>query len=187
MSEIPRLISERQAASMLAEVGVSRRQSRKLLAAGFAGEPIRTSTASLYDEAQVAALTARPVTDLTALDAAFPHGIFVARRAVDVRAPRERQVEELARGWRMSPANAIWISVHLDHEGPLPFVATTCGFVAFGADIMDVHLPAPQAADLQLQDPGEWYASLEGRRLPIGPGAEWVIRNAPWDRLRRAS
>ena len=77
------LLSGRQAAQVLAGVGLNRSRARQVLAAGLAGEPIRTSSALLYDAAKVQALTERAIVTWREVAAMDLHTLFVARGDVD--------------------------------------------------------------------------------------------------------
>lgn len=99
-------------------------------------------------------------------------------------------------GWRMSPMAYVQLAVALD-RGPLPFAATVAGFVAAGADLVDLgydadqdpgpgrhtggagrggpNKPAPRWS-LGLEAPGAWFATLAGHRLPNHRGPHlWVL------------
>jgi len=166
-------ISQREAVFLLqCESGLTERAARRVLAAGLAGEPTRLPAALLYDRDQVLALATSPVVSEEALDSACPDGLFVARRP-----------GKLASGWRFSPWTAAWLQVRIERRGHFPLVTTLGGFVRSGHDILRVFF----SGELQLREPGDWYESLAGRRLPTGPGRDWWIRGLDRPRGRLPS
>ncbi len=169
------LISGREAALVLDSAGVTRRQARALLGAGFAGTPLVTSSATLYDESRVEELAAWPGVDLARLAAVCPAEVFVARRMVDVRASTSEQRKALAGDWPIAWTLRLLLRVRIQRHGYVPFVATVCGFVALGADIVDVRADHRGCSIFELGDPGEWFATVHGRRLPTGRGRAWSI------------
>lgn len=191
-------VSARQAAEILAEAGLSRRGAVKLLDAGLAGTPVRTSTALLYEEARVRDLLCRPPVGDGDLGALCPDGLFIARRDVQVTAPLEEQRDALAGGWRMSPWRVAGLRLELQELAPLPFIATIRGHIVLGATIVDVTgdparpVPTENACShgvmvrLGLADPGSWYDALAGGRLIREPNGPWEMRGwggrpfVPW-------
>jgi hypothetical protein len=170
------LISAREAAEELHAVGVHRRQARRVLAAGFAGRAIETAAALLFEDARVRELAAWPTVAEARLDDTCPWGLFIARRDVDLYAPRTEQVDAVRAGWDLSPYSRVLIRVRIAQHGQLPFVAAVSGFVALGAEICDVLIDGAGRTTLVLGDPGPWFDELRGRRLAIGPGNAWLIR-----------
>ena len=59
----------------------------------------------------------------------------------------------------------------------MPMVATVGGFVAVGADILDLRACSPAGArrDLVLAEPGQWFEHFRGRRLAVGPGRDFLL------------
>jgi hypothetical protein len=194
------LVSAREAARVLAEVGLTWEQARRLLRAGFAGPGTRTAGSLLYDAAQVRALLNWPDVDELDLAEACPDELFVARfepqRSLDLLEPRDRQLKAVRRSWDLS----LWTRVRLQHRvrqlGAVPFVGTVGGFVAMGADIVGLTLdrqsgegPAVRKGAtsklggdrelirFELSEPGEWFETLRGRRLRTGRGGPWIL----WD------
>ena len=168
------LISSRQAAVRLSDVGLSRRRANLALEAGLAGDPIRTSAAVFYDSARVDELVSRPPVERGAVTRECPFGLFLDRRVVDVRGFQvlgTGAVDELRLG---SWGGAI-LGISIRQHGPLPYVATVCGFVVLGADIVDVLPGADGRCRLDLTDAGPWFESWRGRRWPTGPGREWTL------------
>lgn len=183
---LPDLISSRGAEAMLGEVGLARRQARRVLAAGLAGAPLVTPSALLYRTADVEALTRWPLLSVREVDAACPSGIFVARRDLDLTAPRTEQLDAVRDGWDLSPWTQIWIRVVCERDGGLPFVATVSGIVALGAEVAGVALVAERRCRLELRDPGAWFRTFRSARFPTGPGRDWVLRGSPWSADRPA-
>jgi len=134
------LVSAREAARILAEIGLSREQSRRVLHAGLAGPGTRTSGSILYDASRVRALLDWPHVDEGELADTCPGEVFVARfgpqRGLDLRRPRSDWLDAACCGWDLS----MWTRVLLRHRarelGGVPFVGTVAGFVAFGAEIV---------------------------------------------------
>jgi hypothetical protein len=177
------LITGRQATARLSGAGLPPRQARQVLDAGFAGTPIRTSAALLYDLGAVDALTLRPRLHPGELDELCPLGAFVARagrRSVDVRQSNRQRLGGFREGWALGPINAAWLAIHVERSARgLPFLITVAGYVAGGADIVGVRAGPGRTYDLDLVAPGPWYAGATGRRLRTGPGREWEIRGLP--------
>lgn len=170
------LISGRQAAALLEAAGLTRRQSRQLLAAGLAGLPFPTSRAHLYETSRVQELASRaPLTDVE-LDNACPGPLFVSRREVDVLAPRNRQLAAVQSGWDLNVATVIWLRHGIRERGYVPMVAALCGFVVLGAEITDLHRCAKRDVALSLREPGAWFDELRDRRVVMGRGRDFAIR-----------
>ena len=167
------LISGREAALRLAEIGMPRRQARLALGAGLAGEPVRTRSAVLYDSARVDELVGRPPVSPGALARECPGGLFVDRRVVDVRRLEvvgSAAVESVDLGWLSGAIFAINV-----RRDPLPYVATVCGFVVLGAEIIDIRPDGGGRHHLQLAPPGAWFEAWRGRRWRTGPGRAWSV------------
>ena len=126
-------VGGRQAAQVLAGAGLNRSRARQVLAAGLAGEPIRTPSALLYDGATVQALAERPVLSWRDVAAMDLHTLFVARGEVDPRLSLRGQVRALSETWLFQRFTGVELRWRVEKFGPVPFVATVCGFVAFGA------------------------------------------------------
>lgn len=174
-SVLPMLISGRAAAFRLESAGLHRRQARRLLATGFAGTPIRTTSALLFDACRIDDLVRWPLADQAELDEQCPWGIFIARRDVDVLASRAEQLATVHGDWPLNMITRVYLEGRIREHGFFPFVATVCGYVALGAEIVGGRVQEGHAV-LDLRDPGEWFDELRYRRLPSGPGRPWVIR-----------
>jgi len=198
------LVSTREAARILADVGLTRPQATRLVRAGFAGPAIRTAGSVLYDGHLVQALVDWPRVDELELTGACPRELFVARlgptRGLDLLSPRPEQLEAAGRSWDLSPWTRLLLQLRVGQHGSVPFVATVCGYVGVGADITALALdrgPVPEEPPtdgsssigcsgdrelvrLELGDPGEWFETLRGRRFCTGRGGPWIV----WDRRR---
>lgn len=171
------LITARQAEEYLRScLPLSRRQARRVLDAGLAGDPVRTRTAHLYDLAAVTALTRRPEVERDVIVSLLPPGIWVARRLVDARLPAGEQRAALADGWRLGLGRLGFLLFECDHRGFVPLVATVGGFVVAGAEIRGVGPgEQPDRHRFELAPPGEWFEGFTERRLVSGPGASGVL------------
>lgn len=169
------MISERQAALRLGVVGIPSRQARLALAVGLAGDAVRTTAATLYDERRVAELVDRPSVDEAALPGTCPDGVLVDRRVVEPRRFDEdglSAVEPLVLG----PWATAAVGMSVDRHGWFPLVATVYGFVVIGADIVDIESGADGMARLDLRPAGPWFGSFRQRRWRTGPGPSWLLR-----------
>jgi hypothetical protein len=168
-------ISEREAAARLATIGMPRRQARLALGAGLAGEPIRTRAATLYDDEQVDELLNRPLVARGAVFRECPRGLFLDRR---VDAVDDLRLGPLLR-WgpllRLGPLGGALLGLSIRDEGPLPYVATVCGFVVLGGEIVAVRPAEADRHRLDLAEPGTWFDAWRGRRWPTGRGREWSL------------
>jgi hypothetical protein len=167
------LMSAREACAALSSLGLSRGQGQRVLAAGLAGDPIRTRSALLYDERQVRALVERPTISWPEVHELCAAGVFVSRRVIDpTRSPAE-QIEALSSGWgSVSPWSWWELGCQIRAHGSIAFVATVAGFVVCGGDIVGLR----DGSRLLLEPPGEWFGSFVGHRFPSGPGRPWVLR-----------
>ena len=169
-------VSARGAAEILARDGLSRTTSRRVLAAGLAGEPLRTSAATLYDAGRVRSLLDRPVVELDVLP------ILGDRAVLEIRVAPGSDPDDRV---RIGNAGAL-VRVHLRllaaHHGFLPTLYTCCGFVLEGAEVTDAFGLSHHQTHLQVRPPGAWFASFSGTRLRSGPGNAWRL----WTRPPRA-
>jgi hypothetical protein len=175
MSEVPELVSGRQATAMLASTGLARRHALRTLGAGLAGSAIQMAGAMLYDRAAVEALVDKPCLTLPDLDELCPQGVFVSRRLVDVRRNTTAQHAQLAGHWRLNPLCAVWLTLQAERGRPLPFIAAVTGFVVLGAEIVGTDGDSA-GTRLVLGPPGDWFHALADHRLVLGRGGEWTIR-----------
>lgn len=195
-------ISAREAASMLATLGLGRGQARRVLDAGLAGRPTRAAGASLYDADNVSALLERRLLTAGDLDPACQEEMFLARvspraahgerppgwRGADLTAPPAEQRAAIRSGWRLSPYARLRIRLRVERDGFMPLVATVCGFVVLGADLvaacpdderLDAHL-SDERSTVDLEPPGRWFEPMRAARFVTGPGSPWSL----WSRAR---
>lgn len=171
----------REAAGLLAELGINRESARTALGAGLAGEVRRAGGAHLVEERSVWAVTERaaqaPVPN-SALDDALRTGVFTARLG-----PRRATPDEGWRSWRgadlaapeeeqLLAASAWWSLTHV----------TRAVFAVLGAEITGVTRdPASSQSRrcrFELAPSGPWYEELHGRRVLTTPGPPWVTLTA---------
>lgn len=162
-------VSARGAAEILAGDGFSRAMSRRLLATGLAGDPVRTSSATLYDAARVRDLLDRPSVDVDRLPSPCDRVMLESRVAAD----------STADDWaRIGNAGAV-VRVHLqllvERHGLVPAVHTCCGFVLGGSDVVGALGLPDNHAYLQVRPPGAWFESFAGRRLHSTAGNPWRL------------
>lgn len=174
-------VSGREAARILARRALNRRQARRVLDAGLAGAPVRTSSATLYERRRVNELIERLGVPADVRQELCPNGVFVARRFFSVLAPRAEQMEALRGGWVISPWIAWALESRMAHEGPMPFVATIGGFVALGANLTGFWKDRDHAG-LVLRAPGPWFEAFEGHRFSTWSGNAWQwVYRYPWE------
>jgi len=184
------LISARGSAALLAGIGLSREQARRVLASGLAGHAVRTAGALLYEERAVRDLIGWPVTEERRVDEACPTGMFVGRlgrsRPIDVTAPWEERANIAGRAWHLSVWTVVLVQARMigGTGGWFPFVGTVGGFVAVGGDIVGLepdrsHHERNERREkrvrLVLAQPGPWFAAFEGHRHPTGPGRDGFV------------
>ncbi|TCJ22696.1 hypothetical protein [Nocardioides jejuensis] len=101
-------------------------------------------------------------------------GMLILRvgRGLDPRASWSPQ-ELLSRSWPIAPL-ARWELKARSQREPIPCVITAAGFVAAGADIVGAEVDGDGRTVLRTTAPSHWWAALEGRRLPTGPGTSWM-------------
>lgn len=177
-------VSAREASEILAAAGLSRQQARRVLAAGLAGPGLKTRSATLYDEASVRDLLSRPCLGAIDLDPACREEMFVARVSPAAAAGGQEAVRS---GWRLSPYARLRIRVRVDRDGFMPFVATVCGFVVLGANLVDARpdqRPDVEANStdertvLDVEPPGAWFDTFRASRFVTGPGSPWTLWSA---------
>jgi hypothetical protein len=110
-----------------------RQQSRRVLLAGVAGEPVRAGATLLLDDARVREVARRPEVDHGELLGASPHGVFVLRLGRDAVAPsgswpeRATALRELR---DVGPLARIQVRLRATSTGPCrswpPAAATPC-------------------------------------------------------------
>jgi hypothetical protein len=181
------LISGRQAAELLAEIGLGPEPARRALLAGVAGPAQRTRGALLYDEAAVRRLLVEPV-DQTRVDERCWDGMFVARvgprkeaadenrswQGADLTASIDEQRDGVRMYWRIAPLTRLCIARMVEVRGYVPFVATVSGLVVVGGDMTGLQLArCGRGVMLTLEEPSEWFEPFRGRRFLTRPGGPW--------------
>ena len=178
------MVSARGAAELLGEVGLGREEVRRLLLSGFAGPPVRTAGALLFDQQRVRELAAWPALPESVVDELCPFGLFVGRIPRDRRLDMTTEWSMLAGcvngGWRLSPLDRILMSARIERYVAMPFVATLCGYVALGGDVVGLEAERSGRTAFTLTEPGAWFAPFNQRRLLAGAGRSWLIRG--WSR-----
>jgi hypothetical protein len=172
-------ITQREAAFVLAEIGLGRAQARQLLTCGLAGPGLRTSGAVLYEADRVRDLATRAFVDEGTLAGACPRGIYVARLAraasFDASLPWSVRAQMVACQPSMPPMTRALIAARVAAIGSIPWIVTICGFVALGADAVQVMRDHGGGTAFRLEEPGPWFDMVEGRCFPTGRGRHWVL------------
>lgn len=177
------LISVRDAARLLADVGLTFDQTRLLLRTGVAGPGTRVGTALAYDADTVAGLVAWPEVDPDAVLASLPAGLYVARLArvveVDLTGSWAAAAAMVSDQPPMTPMSRALLSARIAGHGSVPWVATMFGFVLLGAEAIRVWSEAEGGRTcFALQPPGRWWRGLEGRRLRTRGGCPGLLLTA---------
>jgi len=187
------LLTQREAAFLIGErTGIPRRAATRLLNAGLAGSPERTSASLLYDRERVVALTAREdVGPRESLPPECAGGVLLARTTA-VTDP----VKAVSGPGRMSIfTQALTRLMPPTEQGWYPLVVLMHHFVVAGAQLVDID-PAP--ADhpeverartwpgrprlwmLRTRPPGAWFdAAFAGRILRAGAGNRYLLWGLP--------
>jgi hypothetical protein len=175
------LVSARGAARVLEGVGVGRRRARELLTAGLAGRPTVTNSEHLYEVALVQRLAEWPHLRAAELDALCPAGVFIARRRVHVDWSDAERDAAVSSGWLLSPWTLVWLVTRIKQHGAVPLVATLCGFVVHGAEIVDARVADAEQrpCQLTLRRPGLWFDEVRNHRFTSPAGASWTLRGWP--------
>ncbi len=174
-------LTARAAARLLVDFGVTRNQTRQLLADGFAGAASPMAGALLYDEERVWDLAARSTVSPAEMAAVCRGGLLTARRRVDLARDRDEQLATVSAAWPFSRYTWIVIDARIKRHGSLPVVAAWAGFVSLGAEIVSTRRVGTQAStgvplvELDLVEPGEWFEAFRERRWPTGRGREWSL------------
>lgn len=162
--DVPLYLSTRRATQELVAAGHTQRMARRLLAAGLAGDPVRSASDVAYDAERVIALALRDEVTREEVDRACPSGLFVARRLGDVAGP-----------WDFSYPWAAYLRTTIGSSGPFPLVVAISSVVVRGADIVEVRPSREGHYTMGLADPGPWFAVFRDRRCPTGPGRPWAL------------
>lgn len=174
-------ISAREAATILAVLGLGREQARRVLGAGVAGPGTLAGGVRLYDAAAVHRLLERPILTAVDLDPACREEMFVARVSPKVAAGGMAAIRS---GWRLSPYARLRIRLRIERDGFMPLVATVCGFVVLGANMVaarpdQADRPTAHLSDgrsvIDLDPPGRWFEPMREARFVTGPGSPWTL------------
>jgi len=173
------LISEREAARVLASLGLSRSSSQHLLSTGIAGTAFRAGGMKLYDATRVCEVASRVPVSAQETRRLFPGGALVARvsrgRVVDAAAEWPQTAEELAGPWPQlsgGPGILLWLE-NLSGRS-VPLMLSVAGCVVSGATITGVLRPSETrgpGTTFALAAPGQWLEEVRGRMLTFGRGA----------------
>lgn len=138
----------------------------------------------LYEEAAVLELVERPFVDEDGLVTACPHGLYIARLArtlpLDLSLPWERvgvQVRQFpVMPWLTSGLLAGRVGLY----GRLPWIATLCGLVVHGAELVGFDDGSDGRVEFRLEPPGPWFEQVERRWFPTGRGGRpWKVWDPP--------
>ncbi|WP_460852215.1 prephenate dehydrogenase [Nocardioides montaniterrae] len=175
------LISTREAAGLLGQLGLSWSASQHLLATGIAGHPVRTGASNLYDSERVGALLSRPALTAGDLQEIFPAGCLVGRvprgTVVDVTAGWQAAATVMAGPWPLEWRHEMGIDLRQRRDEPLGMLLTVSGVVTASGSVTGVrHVDGTDRARLDLRPPGPWASDVRGRLLALGRGRAltWV-------------
>jgi hypothetical protein len=73
----------------------------------------------------------------------------------------------------------VLIAGRVERFGSMPFLATVCGYVAFGADIVALEVDRLGSTTFTLADAGSWFEGFDGRCLLAGVGRSSFIWGWP--------
>jgi hypothetical protein len=172
-------ITGRQASRILADAGISRQQSRRVLLAGLAGPGTRLANAVVYDEQRVRDLSAWTAMDPEAVRAESGSRLLVIRLGPGHEPRAEWTWEQRVESVRFQPhlgfpARA-QLRAYLGHHERLACVATVCGYPVLVAELAAFDHTVDGRLDLVLEPAGSWAALVERRRLVTGPGPPWLV------------
>jgi hypothetical protein len=138
----------------------------------------------MYDESDVRRLAGRPFVDVSRLERPCPHGLYIARLARTVEVDVSVAWPDLAARLGTRPPMPAWtaalLAVRMSAWGTLPWIATLCGWVVFGADARGFREDDEHGVSFDLDPPGVWFRALDRRRLPTSPGGRpWYLWTPP--------
>ena len=114
-----------------------------------------------------------------AIARACPSGLYVARLARgatdDASLPWAARAQLLATQPPMPPLTRALLAARIAARGPLPWVATVSSLIVFGAEATALGRDGAGRTRFALEEPGPWFAALDGAWLPTGRGRPWVI------------
>ena len=164
-------ISTRQAATLLAGAGLSRSQSRRLLATGIAGRPLRTTSTHLYDAHRIRTLVAWPSVDGFSLPAPSDRALLEVRGAVeDCEATGLLSLCHLGVGARVQLRAAV------SRYGCVPVVITSSSFVVATYEATEVFSEPDGDGLLRVRPAGPWAEAFREHRLYSPAGNQWMLR-----------
>ncbi|TIC80202.1 hypothetical protein [Nocardioides sp. GY 10127] len=184
---LPPFLTGRQARELLAGEGVPERSTRHLLDNGWAGTPIRTSSALLFETRAVLALALRPRLGPRDLDAFAIPLLLVTRRAFPAGPDAATERERLRGPWPLGRFASATLRAVLRLYGPQPLIATVAGIVVQGAEITGARPGRPEPVPggvgdaavepltLDLAPAGPWFPACAATRVTHGPGRPWVL------------
>jgi hypothetical protein len=199
----PDVVSAREAAELLAPR--SRSTVQRWLAAGLAGEPLRTRRSALFDRARVEALRDMNIeVGCRGLPSACEDGIFVVRwdpgTSLEEVATAAERARAAAEGpWFMGGQSRDLLEEVAQGHGFVPLIVTAASACVVGAEIvgwtrvddagtrphrgMMGRAGRGRVAWLQvvptLRDAGEWWPPFVGERLDMGRGNPWELWASP--------
>ncbi|GAB4008950.1 hypothetical protein [Nocardioides ultimimeridianus] len=164
------LISERTAARLLEEHGLSLSASQHLLATGIAGVPVRLESITLYESELVEDVASRPAITLTEFDEAFPTGLVVARlprgRTTSAAADWPETAAQLAGPWPIGNGDAFVMTGTVAFGEGLSVALSVSGFLIAAARITALLAgDGPGSVRFDLAAPGPAWDAIRGRRM----------------------
>lgn len=162
-------VSGRGAAEILGAAGISRTMSCRILAAGLAGDAIRTSSATLYDADRVRDLLERRSVDVDRLPPPCDRALLEVRVAAGSRPNTWSDLGNAGAVVR------VHITLLVERHGFLPVVNTCSSFVLGGGEAIGVAALPENRSRLVVRPPGAWFGSFKGRRLHSTAGNPWRL------------
>jgi hypothetical protein len=71
------------------------------------------------------------------------------------------------------------VTSRIERYGPMPFLATMCGYVAVGADVVAVQADESGNTSFTLTEPGAWFEPCDRRAFHAGAGRGCFIWGWP--------
>lgn len=165
------LISARQAAALLAEAGLSRSQSRRLLATGIAGLPVRTTSTHLYEGSRIRALVAWPPVDVFSMPSPSDRALLEVRGG----AVEGCATTGLLRLSHLGAAVRAQLREAASRYGCVPVVVTSSSFVVAAYEATEVYPERGGWGSLQVRRAGSWAEAFREHRLYSPAGNQWLL------------